>query len=81
MATNQNQVTSPYIREYMAAIDLTEALGLETPARLIVRKNCVDMKRVRPVVLAYFDRHKPKELVGQTLELPRFRRQFIVLVS
>lgn len=63
------QAPSPYIAEYMAAVDRTEALGLEAPPRLIVRKNCVDMKRVRPVILAYFDRHTPEELLGQTLAI------------
>lgn len=69
MNSTESASQSPYIHEYMAAVDRTEALGLKAPVRLIVRKNCVDMMRVRPVVLAYFDRHKPQELVGQTLAI------------
>lgn len=53
----------------MAAVDRTEALGLAAPPRLIVRKHCVDMKRVRPIVLEFFDRHTPEELIGQTLAI------------
>ncbi len=76
MPIAQTQFASQYIPEYMAAVDRTEAFGLETPVRLIVRKNCVDMKHVRPLVLAYFDRHQPEELLGKhsppTLRYCRF---------
>ena len=32
-------------------------------------QDCVDMARVMPVLLEYFDRHTPEELVGQTLAI------------
>lgn len=55
-----------YVAEYMTAFDRTEALGLKAPPRLIVRKDCVNPDRVLSVLLDFFDRHKPDELVGQT---------------
>jgi hypothetical protein len=57
---------SPYIQEFLAAIDRTEAFGLSAPPRVLVAKDCVDMGRTMPVLLDYFDRHRPEELVGQT---------------
>ena len=56
----------PYVQEFMAAIDRTEAFGLSAPPRILVAKDCVDMGRTMPVLLDYFARHEPKELVGQT---------------
>jgi len=58
---------SPYVQEFEAALERTERLGLgAAPVRLVVRKDCVDMAKVMPVLLDYFDRHRPEELVGQT---------------
>jgi hypothetical protein len=57
---------SAYVQEFMAAIDRTEAFGLSKPPRVLVAKDCVDMGRAMPVLLEYFDRHRPEELVGQT---------------
>ena len=67
MATNPAEGASQYIQEYMAAVDRTVALGLEAPMRVVVCKDCVDMNRVRPVLLDYFDRYTPQDLMGQTL--------------
>ena len=56
-----------YVQEFEAALDRTERLGLGAPpVRLVVRKDCVDMAKTMPVLLDYFDRHDPAELVGQT---------------
>jgi hypothetical protein len=57
---------SAYVSEYMAAIDRTERFGFESPPRVLVRKNCVDMNIVRPVLLDYFGRSSPKSMIGQT---------------
>jgi len=40
---------SPYVAEYLAAIDRTEAFGFETPPRLLARRDCIDMQTLRPV--------------------------------
>jgi hypothetical protein len=55
-----------YVAEYMAAVDRTESFGLESPPRILVAKDCVDPDRTLAVLLDYFDRHTPDELVGQT---------------
>jgi hypothetical protein len=39
---------SPYVGEYLAAIDRTEAFGFETPSRVLVKKDCLDMRGLRP---------------------------------
>ena len=57
---------SPYVGEYLAAIDRTEAFGFEVPVRLLVQKDCVDMDIVRPVLLDYFERSPPDSMIGQT---------------
>jgi hypothetical protein len=59
----------PYIDEYMTAMDRTAELGLHTPPRVLVSKNCVDPDRTLTVLLDYFDRHTPAELVGQTVAI------------
>jgi hypothetical protein len=61
--------TSPYIAEYIAAIDRTGCLGFEAPPRVLVRKPCVDMQAVLPVLLDYYDQHSPRKLMGQTLAM------------
>lgn len=53
----------------MSAVDRTESLGLKAPRRLLVNKPCVDPDRTLPVLLDYFDRHTPEELLGQTLAI------------
>jgi hypothetical protein len=56
-----------YVQEFEAALERTERLQLgAAPVRLVVRKDCVDMANVMPILLEYFDRHDPAELVGQT---------------
>jgi hypothetical protein len=50
---------SPYVGEYLAAIDRTEAFGFDAPMRLLVKKDCVDMEIMRPVLLDYFERSPP----------------------
>lgn len=57
---------SPYVSEYLAAIERTQRLGFEAPLRVLVAKDCVDMDAVRPVLLEYFGRIKPEALLGQT---------------
>ena len=57
---------SPYVGEYLAAIDRTEAFGFEAPPRLLVRKDCVDMRSLRPVLLDYFNCSPPDSMIGQT---------------
>jgi hypothetical protein len=59
----------PYIAEYIAAMDRTAELGLQTPPRVLVSKNCVDPDRTLTALLDYFDRHTPGELVGQTVAI------------
>jgi len=56
-----------YVQEFEAALERTERLGLGAPAvRAVVRKDCVDMAKTMPVLLDYFARHDPAELIGQT---------------
>jgi hypothetical protein len=56
-----------YVQEFEAALERTERLGLGAPAvRVVVRKDCVDMAKTMPVLLNYFARHNPAELIGQT---------------
>jgi hypothetical protein len=57
---------SAYAAEYFAALDRTERFGFEAPSRLLVRKDCVDMSRVLPVLLDYFEAHGWEALIGQT---------------
>jgi hypothetical protein len=61
--------TSPYIAEYITAIDRTEQFGFEAPPRVLVRKPCVDLQAVLPMLLDYHDQHSPRELMGQTLAM------------
>jgi len=61
--------TLPYIAEYVAAIDRTERFGFEAPPRLLIRKPCVDMRAVLPVLLDFYETHSPGELLGQTLAI------------
>jgi hypothetical protein len=55
-----------YRAEYMAAVDRTVSFGLAASPRVLVTKDCVDPDRTLAVLLDYFDRHTPEELVGQT---------------
>jgi hypothetical protein len=57
---------SPYVGEYLAAIDRTEEFGFELPMRLLVKKNCVDMQALQPVSLDFFERRPPDSVIGQT---------------
>jgi hypothetical protein len=42
---------SPYVGEYLAAIDRTQEFGFDAPPRLLVKKDCVDVQTLRPVLL------------------------------
>jgi hypothetical protein len=57
---------SPHVGEYLAAIDRTEQYGFEAPMRLLVKKDCVDMQTVQPVLLDFFERSPPDSMIGQT---------------
>src|SRR3984957_20549032 len=57
---------SPYVGEYLAAIDRTEEFGFEAPMRFLVKRNCVEMQPLRPLLLEYFDRTPPDLMIGQT---------------
>ncbi len=59
-------MSSPYVSEYLAAVDRTQRFGFEAPLCLLVRKDCVDMDIVRPVLLDYFERSEPESMMGQT---------------
>jgi hypothetical protein len=58
-----------YVTEYRAAFARTESFGLKVPPRVLVRKECVNPDRTLAVILDYFDRHTPEELIGQTLAI------------
>jgi hypothetical protein len=57
---------SPYVGEYLAAIERTEQFGFEAPIRLLVKKDCVDMLTLQPVLLDFFERSPPDSMIGQT---------------
>lgn len=58
---------STYIEEFEAAWERTQRLGLDShPLRVVVREDCVNMAKSLPVLLDYFARHDPAELIGQT---------------
>jgi hypothetical protein len=59
-------VAQGYIGEYMAAFERAKSFGLKTPPRVLLAKDCVDPDRTLAVLLEYFERHVPHELVGQT---------------
>jgi hypothetical protein len=50
----------------MQAFERTEKFGFEAPLRILVRKKCVDMTAVMPVLLDYFERNGWEALIGQT---------------
>lgn len=56
-----------YGEEFTQAWDRTLKLGLALPrARLLVRKNCIDLTKALPVVVDYFNQHPGDQLIGQT---------------
>src|SRR5258708_36959996 len=57
---------SPYVGEYLAAIDRTEDFGFEPPMRLLAKKDCVDLHSLRPMLLDFFERSPPDSMIGQT---------------
>jgi hypothetical protein len=57
---------SPYVGEYLAAIDRTETFGFETPRRILLKKDCVDMQSLRPALLDFFERSPPDSMISQT---------------
>ena len=58
-----------YLVEYLAVMDRTADFGLQTPPRVLVYNDCVDPDRTLQVLLNYFDRHRPVELVGQPVAI------------
>jgi hypothetical protein len=59
-----------YGQEFMQAWDRTLRLGLALPpARLLVRKACIDLTKALPVIVDYFNRHSGERLVGQTMAI------------
>jgi hypothetical protein len=69
VSRTQYAALQTYTTEYMSAVDRTASFGLKAPLRLLVQKPCVNPDRTLPVLLDYFDRHTPKELMGQTLAI------------
>lgn len=57
---------SPYVGEYLAALDRTDSFGFEAPPRVLLKKNCVDMHTLRPALLDCFERAPPDSIIGQT---------------
>jgi hypothetical protein len=57
---------SHYVSEYLAAIDRTEQFGFEASMRLLVKKDCVDIQALQPVLLDFFERSPPDSMIGQT---------------
>jgi hypothetical protein len=57
---------SPYVGEYLTAIDRTEEFGFDAPPRLLVREDSIDMQTLRPVLLDFFERSPPDSMIGQT---------------
>jgi hypothetical protein len=57
---------SAYVGEYLSAIDRTEEFGFEPPMRILVKKDCVDMLALRPLLLDFFERSPPDSAIGQT---------------
>jgi hypothetical protein len=69
-ASMNDALQAPYLTEFGAALDRTEALGLRPAAtRILVKKDCVAPDRTMSLLLDYFDRHTPAELVGQTVAI------------
>ena len=66
-----------YTQEYLGAFDRAESLGLKTPPRLLVRKDCVDMGRALPVLLRYFSEYQ-QHLMGRTLTIHTDIRQALL---
>jgi hypothetical protein len=57
---------SRYVGEYLAAIDRTEEFGFEAPIRVLVKKDCVDVLALQPILLDFFERSPPDSMIGQT---------------
>jgi hypothetical protein len=54
------------VGEYLTAIDRTEEFGFESPPRLLVRNDCIDIQSLQPVLLDYFEHSPPDSMIGQT---------------
>jgi hypothetical protein len=54
------------VGEYLAAIDRTEEVGFEPPMRVLVKKDCVDMLALRPLLLDFLELSPPDSMIGQT---------------
>ena len=61
--------TSNYGSEYLAAFDRSERFGFKVPPRIRVRKDCVAMSAVMPVLLDFYEENSPEDLIGQTLAI------------
>jgi hypothetical protein len=60
---------SPYIAEYIAAIERTERLGFEAPPRVLAQIDGLDMSVLMPVLLDFYEENSPEDLMGQTLAI------------
>lgn len=60
---------SPYVREYMKALDRTERLGLPAPPRILVAKKCVDMDRAFPILQRCLGRYRRQEAENQAFAI------------
>ena len=69
VSRTQSAALQTYTTEYMSAVNRTQSFGLKPPPRVLVKKPCVNPDRTLPVLLDYFDRHTPEELMGQTLAI------------
>ncbi len=58
-----------YATEYIEAFARTESLGLNAPPRILVLNDCVDPDRTLAVILDYYERATPEQLLGQTLAI------------
>lgn len=67
MSAPESSVTG-YALEFSQAWDRTLRFGLKlSPLRLLVRKDCIDVKKATAVIIEYFDQHAPEELMGQIM--------------
>lgn len=59
-----------YAQEFMAAAERSKGLGMRLPAvQLLVRKDCVQMERVQPVLQQYLGRYTQEDVVGQAFAI------------
>ena len=66
-----------YVTEYLSALDRTERLGLKGPPRVMVKKDCLDIVKLMPLMLRYFSWYQGK-LMGRTLTIHTDVQQVIL---